>query len=78
MSELLEKILDIRNMNEAYKKVCVNKGAVESRNKIVLQDRLKQAGMRWEPETAQYVLSLKVKSKSELWEKEVVKLIRDY
>lgn len=27
MSELLEKILDNRNMNEAYKKVCDNKGA---------------------------------------------------
>ena len=26
MSELLEKILDKRNMNEAYKKVCANKG----------------------------------------------------
>ncbi len=27
MSELMEKILDRRNMNEAYKKVCANKGA---------------------------------------------------
>lgn len=27
MSELLEKILDRKNMNEAYKKVCANKGA---------------------------------------------------
>ncbi len=27
MSELLEKILDNRNMNEVYKKVCANKGA---------------------------------------------------
>ena len=27
MSELLEKILDKRNMNEAYQKVCANKGA---------------------------------------------------
>ena len=27
MSELLEKILDKKNMNEAYKKVCGNKGA---------------------------------------------------
>lgn len=27
MSELLEKILDKRNMKEAYKKVCANKGA---------------------------------------------------
>ena len=27
MSELLEKILDKENMNEAYRKVCANKGA---------------------------------------------------
>ncbi len=27
MSELLEKILDKGNMNEAYKKVCANRGA---------------------------------------------------
>ena len=27
MSELLEKILDKKNMNAAYKKVCANKGA---------------------------------------------------
>jgi len=27
MSDLLEKILDKRNMNEAYKKACANKGA---------------------------------------------------
>lgn len=27
MSELLEKILEKKNMNEAYKKVCANKGA---------------------------------------------------
>ena len=27
MSELLDKILDRENMNEAYKRVCANKGA---------------------------------------------------
>ena len=27
MSELMEKIRDKRNMNEAYKKACANKGA---------------------------------------------------
>ena len=27
MSGLLEKILDRQNMNEAYKRVCANKGA---------------------------------------------------
>ena len=48
-------------------------GAVESGNKVVLQKRLKQAGMRWEPETAQYLLTLKSKYESERWEQDVVK-----
>ena len=38
-------------------------GAVESGNKVVLQKRLKQAGMRWEPRTAQYLLTLKAKDR---------------
>ena len=47
-------------------------GAVESGNKVVLQKRLKQAGMRWETETAQYLLTLKSKYESGRWEKDVV------
>ena len=49
-------------------------GAVESGNKIVLQKRLKQAGMRWEIESAQYLLTLKSKYESGLWESDVVNL----
>ena len=47
-------------------------GAIESGNKIVLQKRLKQAGMRWEPQTAQYLLTLKAKYESGRWEQDVV------
>ncbi len=47
-------------------------GAIESGNKVVLQKRLKQAGMRWETETAQYLLTLKSKYESGRWEKDVV------
>lgn len=53
-------------------------GAVESGNKIVLQKRLKQAGMRWEPETAQYLLTLKSKYESGRWEKDVVEFVRQH
>lgn len=53
----------------------IGSGAIESGNKVVLQKRLKQAGMRWNPETAQYLLTLKSKSESGLWEKDVVELI---
>lgn len=53
----------------------IGSGAIESGNKVVLQKRLKQAGMRWEPETAQYILTLKSKQESNLWEKDVVQLV---
>jgi hypothetical protein len=47
-------------------------GAIESGNKTVLQRRMKQAGMRWNTESAQYVLSLMSKLNSGLWNKEVI------
>lgn len=61
----------------AYKKkgYFVGSGAIESGNKIVLQSRLKQAGMRWNIPTAQKMISLKAKIESGLWDKEVVPLI---
>jgi hypothetical protein len=37
----------------------IGSGAIESGNKIILQDRLKRAGMRWNTETAQAMLTLK-------------------
>lgn len=50
-------------------------GAIESGNKIVLQKRLKQAGMRWDPKTAQYLLTLKSKYESGQWQKDVVEYV---
>lgn len=63
----------------AYKKrgYFIGSGAIESGNKTVLQSRLKQAGMRWNPITAQYMLSLKSKEKSGLWYSSVIPLIRN-
>jgi Transposase and inactivated derivatives len=49
----------------------IGSGAIESGNKIVLQDRLKRAGMRWNPLTAQSILSLKAKVESDLWYSDV-------
>ena len=40
--------------------------------------RLKQAGMRWETETAQYLLTLKSKYESGRWEKDVVTFFSDH
>jgi len=50
----------------------IGSGAIESGNKLVLQQRLKQAGMRWNIETAQPLLTLRAKSESNLWDSDVV------
>jgi len=49
----------------------IGSGAIESGNKSVVQHRLKQAGMRWNVETAQSILTLRTKYKSGLWVQEV-------
>ena len=63
----------------SYKKqgLFVGSGAIESGNKVVLQNRLKLPGMRWNVQTAQYILSLKAKLESSLWDSKVVPLILD-
>lgn len=53
----------------------VGSGSIESGNKIVLQQRLKQSGMRWNVTTAQSLLTLKAKQESGLWERDVVSLL---
>ena len=53
-------------------------GAIESGNKVVLQKRLKQAGMQWEAQTAQYLLTLKTKYESGRWEPDVVDFIKEH
>jgi len=50
----------------------IGSGAIESGNKIVLQQRLKQAGMRWNVSSAQPLLTLKAKCESNLWGKDVI------
>ncbi|MDR2443937.1 MAG: hypothetical protein LBE31_10515 [Deltaproteobacteria bacterium] len=52
----------------------IGSGAIESGNKIVLQRRMKQGGMRWNIENAQAVVSLNAKRRSNLWETDVVDL----
>ena len=53
----------------------VGSGAIESGNKIVLQNRLKLPGMRWNVPTAQCMLSLKAKIESGKWDSIVVPLV---
>jgi len=50
----------------------IGSGAIESGNKVIFQKRMKLAGMRWNKETAQRLLSLRAKFESGLWTKCVV------
>ena len=56
----------------------IGSGAIESGNKSVMQKRLKLAGMRWGEKSAQYLLSLRTKFESNLWQSEVVNYIMEY
>jgi hypothetical protein len=49
----------------------VGSGAIESANKVVVQRRLKQAGMRWSVSGAQSLLTLRAKVESHLWDRDV-------
>jgi hypothetical protein len=54
----------------------VGSGAIESANKVVVQRRLKQAGMRWSITGAQSLLTLRAKVESNLWDSHVCVLFR--
>jgi hypothetical protein len=45
----------------------IGSGPIESANKLIVQRRLKQAGMRWSVDGAQALLSLRAKAESNLW-----------
>ena len=45
----------------------IGSGAIESGNKYIVQRRLKLSGMRWEKTYAQYLLSLRCKEYSNMW-----------
>ena len=56
----------------------VGSGAIESGNKVVLQKRMKLAGMRWSETPAQNLLSLRAKFESGLWKTSVVSVVLHY
>jgi len=47
----------------------IGSGAIESGNKLVIQRRLKQSGMHWSTDGAQYIAKLRTKYKSDMWYK---------
>ena len=56
----------------------IGSGAIESGNKIILQRRLKQAGMRWNKASAQSLLTLVSKEESGLWGLDVCGPVLDF
>lgn len=54
----------------------VGSGAIESSNKSVVQLRLKQAGMRWSVEGANYLIALRCMWESDSWDK-IEKMVVD-
>lgn len=54
----------------------VGSGAIESSNKTVVQLRLKQAGMRWSVDGANYLIALRCMCESENWDK-IEKMVVD-
>ena len=65
---------NIKNIDYAtYQKkgYFIGSGAIESGNKLILHDRLKRAGMRWNTTTAQAMLTLKTKAESNIWFRDV-------
>ncbi|MCL2147715.1 MAG: hypothetical protein FWH52_07910, partial [Synergistaceae bacterium] len=65
---------NIKNIDYAkYEKkgYFIGNGAIEIGNKLILQDRLKRAGMRWNTITAQAMLTLRTKAESNIWFRDV-------
>jgi len=56
----------------------IGSGAIESGNKAVIQQRLKQSGMHWSIEGAQYIATLRTKYKSDLWYKVIRTIFEKY
>ncbi len=55
----------------------VGSGAIESSNKTIVQQRLKQAGMRWSVDGAIYLITLRCMEESQNWHK-IEKIVVDY
>jgi hypothetical protein len=69
---ILNNIKNIDYASYTKKGYFIGSGAIESGNKTILQQRLKNAGMRWNTSSAQYLLTLRAKKESGLWQRDVV------
>jgi hypothetical protein len=85
-TDLLEKFLTYLDNNKdnidyatyRSKGYFIESGAIESSNKTVLQRRLKYGAMRWIVDSAQAVVSLVAKARSDRWESDVVQAVYEH
>jgi hypothetical protein len=56
----------------------IGSGAIESANKSVMQIRVKQPGMRWNIDSARYMVALRAKYESNLWFDDVIVPVKMY
>jgi hypothetical protein len=68
--------IDYKSYNE--RGFAIGSGAIESSNKSVMQKRLKGPGMRWNPDTAQALCTLRSKYESGRWYSDVVVPVHQY
>ena len=64
------------NINIQTKRLLYRYGAIESGNKMVIGQRMKQAGMRWGISGGQYIAALRAKYESNKWD-DVVKAVNE-
>jgi hypothetical protein len=69
---ITNNINNINYLEYQQRGLFIGSGIVESANKTILQDRLKRAGMRWNIQCAQAMLTLRAKQESGLWDSDVV------
>jgi hypothetical protein len=75
LPEYLEKNASRVNYKEYIDKgYYIGSGPIESGNKTVIQQRMKQAGMRWSIDGGQHIAALRAKYKSDLWD-DVISII---
>lgn len=75
---ILEKKDKINYGEYKEKGYIIGSGAIESGNKVVIQQRLKQSGMHWSIEGAQYIATLRTKYKSNLWDVVIKTIFEEY
>jgi hypothetical protein len=75
---ILSHIENIDYLSYRSQGLYIGSGHIESGNKSVAQERLKRPGMMWNINSAQHLLMLRAKLKSDLWQSDVTDVVLKY